>query len=175
MPVNLEIKAHIPNLCSAEKIAIEIGANEAGVLIQTDTYFNSPNGRLKLREFPDENAELIFYKRDEDSIQRKSDFSIYKTTNAYAYEHKEILTAAYGIRAVIEKRRKLYMFGATRIHIDEVKEIGSFIEFEIPVVNDDQAAKEQMNFLIDRFGISPNQFITKSYIDLILLKQEQVS
>ncbi|MBA4311294.1 MAG: adenylate cyclase [Chlorobiaceae bacterium] len=173
MPVNLEIKAHIPNLCSAEKIAIEIGAHKAGVLIQTDTYFNSANGRLKLREFPDKNAELIFYKRDEDSIQRASNYSIYKTIDSSGL--KEILTASYGIRAVIEKRRMLYLFGATRVHLDEVKGLGSFIEFEIPIISDDQAAREQMNFLIDRFRLLPDQFITKSYIDLMLLKPEQVS
>ncbi|MBI5021075.1 MAG: class IV adenylate cyclase [Ignavibacteriales bacterium] len=172
MPVNLEIKAHVNDLQVAENIAIEIGAHETGVLIQTDTYFNSPNGRLKMREVPDSDAELIFYNREEDSVQRRSNFYIYKTINAS--DLKEILASSYGIRAVVEKKRKLYMLGTTRIHIDQVKDLGSFLEFEIPMGDNNQTPSGIMNYLIDRFNISHDQFITKSYIDLMLLNKEQV-
>lgn len=47
---NIEIKAIYHNLDQAKKIAIEIGAKYIGRDHQIDTYFYTPNGRLKMRE-----------------------------------------------------------------------------------------------------------------------------
>ena len=47
---NIEIKARISNFSNFLKIASEISDCPEKVLIQTDTYFKTFNGRLKLRQ-----------------------------------------------------------------------------------------------------------------------------
>ncbi|MBI5476327.1 MAG: class IV adenylate cyclase [Ignavibacteriales bacterium] len=165
MPVNLEIKARISDIDSIKKITNEIGAKYSQELIQTDTYFNTKSGRLKLREIAETGAELIFYQRSETTNKRKSDFSIYKTQNPD--QLKNLLTRSYGIKGVVRKKRELYMYGETRIHLDSVSELGNFIEFEIPVTsnNEDQS---MLIFLMEKFEIEESSLINGSYIDLYL-------
>ena len=60
---NVEIKAKYPDLEKGRGIAREIGAKFEKNYHQTDTYFYVLKGRLKLREFETEAAQLIFYQR----------------------------------------------------------------------------------------------------------------
>ena len=46
---NLELKAHCADLDAAAARVRELGARDAGLEVQTDTYFHVANGRLKLR------------------------------------------------------------------------------------------------------------------------------
>ncbi|MFT5647501.1 MAG: adenylate cyclase class 2, partial [Aureispira sp.] len=59
---NVEIKAKCADIKVLEKILLEHQADYKGLDHQIDTYFNVPNGRLKLREGNIENA-LIHYDR----------------------------------------------------------------------------------------------------------------
>lgn len=47
---NVEIKARVTNFPAFLRKASEISDKPQIVLMQTDTYFNIPNGRLKLRQ-----------------------------------------------------------------------------------------------------------------------------
>ncbi len=76
MRKNLEVKACIESVESAEKIAQSIRARFDRTMKQIDTYFNVSHGRLKLREIDDTHAELIYYTRNEDVNHRVSDFQI---------------------------------------------------------------------------------------------------
>ena len=44
--------------------------------------------------------------------------------------HK-VLAAACGIRGEVVKKRTLYLVGQTRVHIDEVENLGDFLELEV--------------------------------------------
>jgi predicted adenylyl cyclase CyaB len=166
MPVNLEIKARVTDLNSAKNTSLEIGAKYSGLLIQTDTYFNTKIGRLKLREIAGRGAELIYYNRDEATEKRISDFSIYHTQDPNLL--KELISHSWGIRGVIQKQRYLYMLNNTRIHLDDVKILGYFMELEIPVLGERNEAQNLLNFLLEKFNITESQMIRESYIDLFL-------
>lgn len=45
----------------------------------------------------------------------------------------DILSESLGKKGDIIKKRTLYLVGQTRIHIDEVKELGNFMELEVIV------------------------------------------
>jgi len=169
MPINLEIKARISDPKSAMKIARSINAQRVGSLDQKDTYYQVLHGRLKLRQHGNGRSELIFYNRREKSYQRKSKFQIYPLDDS-AQLH-DLLRQALGVVGVVEKKRRLFLFKGTRIHIDDVKELGSFLEFEAPVKSDLTSAKNALNFLIDKFHIHQQDFITGSYIDYLLKKK----
>jgi len=41
------------------------------------------------------------------------------------------LGMALGIKGVVRKQRMLYMIGQTRVHLDQVEGLGSFMELEV--------------------------------------------
>ena len=99
-------------------------------LIQTDTYFRIKSGRLKLREFANGKAEMIFYHRNEKRGRRWSYYSILNISEAK--NTKAFFKEAFGIDVVVRKTRHVYYYrGEARIHLDRVKGLGMFIEFEV--------------------------------------------
>ena len=50
MPRNVEIKARVSDPEKLKNLATTLSDSEGTIIIQSDTFFNSPNGRLKLRE-----------------------------------------------------------------------------------------------------------------------------
>ena len=137
---------------------------------QVDTYFNVPNGRLKLREGNIENS-LIHYNRTNTAGAKQSDVTLFQ----YQPDKnlKEALSKALGIKTVVDKKRKIYFIDNVKFHFDEVNELGSFIEVE--AIDKDgsigiENLKEQCNYYIQLLGISSDQFIAESYSDLLAKK-----
>jgi predicted adenylyl cyclase CyaB len=165
MPLNLEIKVRCSDLAAAEIIAKSIPANYSGVLHQTDTYFTVPKGRLKLRELQGSRAELIYYERGEEDAKRFSNYDIHFSESPESL--KFVLGKSLGIRSVVAKKRTLYLYGETRIHLDQVEQLGSFIEFEVPVKESEESAQRTLDFLIAQFGLAKEVFLKNSYVDLM--------
>ena len=165
MPANLEIKARISSISTAEMVARSIGAKHVGVLTQTDTYFYTRVGRLKLREIEEDHSELISYVRSESTDRRLSEYQIYLCSDPIHL--KNVLTESLGIRSVVKKRRTLYLFQTTRIHLDEVEGLGSYLELESPIVNSRQDAEAVVEFLVSNFSVKEKDYIRSSYVDLI--------
>lgn len=167
MPLNLELKASVPTADAARTAARRCGARFQELLLQEDTYFRVPEGRLKLREIQGRDAELIYYRREENTGDRWSDYTRVRVADAGAL--KGLLADALGLRTVVRKRRELFMLDETRIHVDEVEGLGSFVEFEIPV-DEEEKARRQLQWLRSQCGIADETVITTSYSDLILAK-----
>jgi adenylate cyclase class 2 len=74
-----------------------------------------------------------------------------------------------GVLGVVRKRRELFFYKNVRIHLDTVKELGTFVEFEAECKTPSQLkqAPAQIKFLKKAFGIENTRLISKSYIDLI--------
>ncbi|NJM62532.1 MAG: class IV adenylate cyclase, partial [Oscillatoriales cyanobacterium RU_3_3] len=89
---------------------------------QTDTYFNVPAGRLKLREGNIEN-NLIYYERSNQAGPRNSHFHLVKVPDAGAL--KEVLRKSVGIKTIVKKTREIYYIGNVKFHIDAVPVLGS--------------------------------------------------
>ncbi len=168
MPTNLELKARIGSIAAAAETALALPATSEGELLQTDTYYTVPSGRLKLRQFGGraDEAELIFYNRAEEGEERLSHFLIYP---AQAPEELDrLLTQAFGRLAQVRKRRLLFLFEGARIHLDEVEGLGSFIEFEVPVKGLEADAARTLSFLRKAFSIGEGDCFRHSYLDLTL-------
>ncbi|KAB7502399.1 hypothetical protein Anas_13557, partial [Armadillidium nasatum] len=64
MPKNIEIKAHVSVIADVHSLAQELSGSEGTIIEQTDTFFQVPKGRLKLREItvnePVEDIESSF-------------------------------------------------------------------------------------------------------------------
>ncbi len=166
MPTNLELKIHLDNPDRVmEKIQI-INSEYKGELNQTDVYYRYKKGLLKLRT---ENGSqtLIKYNRNEDTGSRWSDYQLISLENNNAREYLDDILET---ETVVEKRRQLYLFDNTRIHLDTVKDLGSFLELETLVINGKDDAEKRFNKIIGLLGLDTQKEIRRSYRDLMLEK-----
>lgn len=170
--LNVEIKAHCTNADPIRQYLIRNNAVYKGLDEQTDTYFNVVHGRLKLREGNIEN-NLIWYERANDDGPKNSHFQLVKIEDAAGL--KETLIKSIGIKVIVKKKREIYYIENVKFHIDEVEELGSFIEIEAGNVLADlpyEKLKEQCDFYIKEFAIKPADFINVSYSDMLLAQEE---
>lgn len=165
MPTNLEVKARIDRHELAEEILRSSGAEYAGIHEQVDTYFNTRGGRLKIREIDGREAELIYYERAEGGRERISQFERIPCGDPDTL--RSVLARSLGVRGVVRKKRKLFMIGPTRVHLDEVEGLGFFVELETPVESTSERARSMNASIIEKLGIRETDSIEGSYIDLI--------
>lgn len=166
MPTNLELKARYPSAERASDIATTFIKREPDVLLQIDTYYGVREGRLKLREFGLNGAELIYYHRGNQKAERISEYSIIPVHDAAGV--KELLHSRLGRRIVVDKKRLVFLYENARIHIDVVKDLGTFVEFEVLVTKGTRQAHRLIRFLCDKFEIRNDQLVGVSYSDLLL-------
>jgi len=163
MPVNLELKIRIDSLESLIERLKSINAKQDSVFLQKDIYYKIHNGLLKLRI---ENGlkTLIFYIRDEVSKNRWSDFNLLNIEDNNA---EQFLSKLFEVEEVVEKKRKLFWFNNTRIHLDEVKELGNFLELETLVINGNTEAENRFDEIVFLLNLDLSKQIKKSYKNLI--------
>jgi adenylate cyclase, class 2 len=139
---------------------------------QTDTYFNVPHGRLKLREGQIENA-LIYYNRENVKGSKVSDVMLRKHTPGEGL--KDILTELHGIKVVVEKTRSIYFVKNVKIHFDTVAGLGTFIEVEALDESGEVAIEtlqQQCNEFRDFFGVVNEDLLSSSYSDMLIKLQQ---
>jgi adenylate cyclase class IV len=129
MARNIEIKARIEGVESMLPKAAALADRGPVEILQDDTFFACPNGRLKLRVLSPEEGQLIFYRRPDTRGPKESFYLISPTTKPDVL--RESLTLAYGRIGRVRKKRILFMAGRTRIHLDRVEDLGDFIELEV--------------------------------------------
>jgi predicted adenylyl cyclase CyaB len=166
---NLELKARYADLDLAAERAQELGARDAGLEVQTDTYFRVPTGRLKLREIEGKETFLIGYVRPDQSSARHSNYHLVPVEDPAAL--KAALTDTLGVRGVVAKRRRIWLWENVRIHLDEVTGLGTFIEFEAVITSpaEEAAAPGQLDRLSHLLKINANDRLAPSYADLLNL------
>lgn len=170
MPLNIEFKAKTNNVLSAEKILLQYNPTFIGEDHQIDTYFNVAAGRMKLREGNIENV-LIHYERENTAGSKSSQVLLYQ--HQPDENLKAILTKASGIKAVVDKKRKIYFIDNVKFHFDTVQNLGTFIEVEA-IDKDGSIGKEklqeQCDFYAAMFDIKQEDFMAVSYSDMIIAK-----
>ncbi len=163
MPTNLELKAKLDNFRKIKSLLKKINAEHCGILNQRDTYFKAKGFLLKLRRVNGE-YELIKYIRDEKTKKRWSNFELLKIEGK---NPEKYLSSFLKVEAVVEKKRELYMFKNTRIHLDTVKGLGKFIELETIVDKGKIDAQKRFNELVDLLDLDLTKQIKTSYRFLI--------
>ncbi len=164
----VEIKAKCKNLDRVRRKLKKVGAEFVGVFHQIDTYFVVGEKRLKLREIEGEKtAKLIYYLRENIRGPKVSNILIVGTTEGD--ELKKILNDVLGIKVVVDKKREIYKYKGVQIHLDEVKNLGSFIEFEMRIPKGAEArGRKYLKNLMNELEIVEKDLITGSYSDLLL-------
>ena len=81
---------------------------------------------------------------------------------------EEALSRSLGIRGRIEKTRTLFVWGHTRIHLDDVVGLGSFLELETVMEGiDRREAEAETHVVIEALDLDPGAFLDVPYLELL--------
>lgn len=183
---NLEIKAQVSGKLNKLRECLQaLGAHYEWTRQQTDTFFATPQGRLKLREERDQNgvkeAELIPYFRPDTIGPRESRFVILNVSQPELT--RDLLTQMLGVTVTVCKTRELWLLhdDTVRVHLDQVEDLGEFLEIEailetenILAINSDdlssftQVQTGRLKELLIALGVSNQDQVAVAYADLLL-------
>jgi predicted adenylyl cyclase CyaB len=163
---NLEIKVKVENL---EEIENRLDfAEHKPTLEQTDTYFLLGEKRLKIREEKTKN-EIIYYERKMKNGTRESIYhriTIPKNTVKFL---KAVFDFIFGTKVLVTKKRDLYLYKNTRIHLDTVNNLGEFVELETVVFDDTkkESYEKEHEEVKNKLLLTNYPAIAGSYSDLL--------
>lgn len=162
---NVEFKAELRDLPLAMSVCGTLGARYVGMLEQTDTYFRIADARLKKRESVGEPTEWIFYERADSASPKVSKFMIYSESEAL----ERFGFSPLPVWVVVKKTRELLLFGNVRIHLDMVRDLGTFIELEAMVTKECDEAACRASIARIRSALAPmlGEPISAGYSDLL--------
>jgi predicted adenylyl cyclase CyaB len=167
MARNVEIKARVADLTTVRSTAASMASGEGVVIEQTDVFFVVPRGRLKVRQFGDLSGELIAYDRQDAAGPKESVYTRVRCADAAALARA--LETVLPVRGRVRKRREVFIVGRTRVHLDDVQHLGSFVELEV-VLDDHESLEEgrrEAERLMNALAISPSMLVSGAYIDLL--------
>lgn len=179
---NIELKASCSDLDAARQAAERVGARLHLIERQRDTYFCCEQGRLKLRErWPESRegtdandtvrgtslAELIWYHRPDAVQPRASEYTRVPVGDGEAM--RGVLAGALGVIVEVVKRRTVYLYHNVRIHLDEVEQLGTFVEFEavMGAGEDESESRARLDELTREMGITRDRVVGVCYSDLL--------
>jgi adenylate cyclase class IV len=153
MPRNIEIKARIDSVEALRPRAEALAGAPAVLIVQDDSFFTVPQGRLKLRQFEDGSAELIHYHRADSVDAKASDYVRVPVPDPAAL--REALARACGLQGRVRKQRWLCL--------------GDFMELEV-VLQDGQSDAEGQataEALMQQLGLAQAERLAGAYLDLL--------
>jgi predicted adenylyl cyclase CyaB len=165
MAFNLELKIKIASHIRFISILREIGAEDMGQLKQKDIYYKVKRGLLKLR-VENKTYTLIKYFRDEKGKR----WSNYELLRLEGKNPEKYLCNILKIDTVVEKKRKLFLYKNTRVHLDEVKGLGKFIELETLLIGNRKDAVNRFNEIVKILNLDLSKQIRASYKNLMTRK-----
>lgn len=162
MPHNLELKIKVDSHAKLINLLKKMEAEYKGILVQKDIYFKVKKGLLKLR-VERGTFTLIKYLRDEKG-KRWSNYELLKLNGK---NPEKYFRDIFEIVAVVMKKRKLYLHDNTRIHLDDVKGLGKFLELETLLVGNRDDAQKRFNKTVRLLKLDLSKQIRSSYKTLL--------
>jgi predicted adenylyl cyclase CyaB len=169
---NIEIKYRLSRLQKMTEFLSSLPeVRQVKTIQQTDIYYSTLRGRLKLRIPSSGRAELIYYEREDLSSARESDYHLFPVKDPDLLD--TLLSQALEVKVQVKKQRTLFMFRNVRIHLDQVEDLGEFLEFE-SVLDEDTSPElaaenlHQIQQSLAHFNLIPQ---SGSYADLLIEKR----
>jgi len=169
---NIELKVKIDNFRMMKSLLKKIKAKHIGEMYQRDTYFNCKNGRLKIRNIDHKKFELISYNRPNKINEKISTYEIFSINPEEINSVQSSMNRKFGERVIVEKRRDLWIYKNTRVHLDKVIKLGKFLELETAIGKNLKSAKAEFKKLFDLLNLKKYKKQEYSYSDLLLEKSK---
>jgi predicted adenylyl cyclase CyaB len=165
---NVEIKARLRDPEGLRRRLAALATDGPHELAQHDTFFRCHRGRLKLRRFADGGGELIAYHRDDDAGPTTSRYEIVPCADPATLA--AALAATLGVLGEVRKGRTLWHVGRTRVHLDRVEGLGSFVELEVVLAAGEAEASgvREAEALMVALELDAAARVEAAYVDLLL-------
>ncbi|MCI5057583.1 MAG: CYTH domain-containing protein, partial [Flavobacteriales bacterium] len=100
-----------------------------------------------------------------------SDIALYKSQEPKAL--KQLLDASLKTIVVVDKQREIYFIDHIKIHVDEVLNLGDFLEIEVIDKTDTMEVEtmhQECNELMKKFNLDASLLLRNSYSDMLMSK-----
>lgn len=164
---NIEIKARVKDLEQVRSRVLAESDEYIGLDHQIDTYFKTKSGRLKLRESTLSGSYLIIYNREDTHAPVSSNYHMLVVEEPEGV--KEMMEKLLGLHRVIRKKRDIFLYRNVRIHLDQVEQLGNFLEMEAVIdekYHDETEEKEKIFRLMKILEINVEDLVSESYENL---------
>lgn len=182
IPVMVEVEAKIvlPDcgiLGTVEEKLRSLGAVPEAVVVEEDTYYQHPcrdfsetDEALRIRRV-NGSAELTYKgpKRVISGSKAREELTI-KPVDVDAMD-KLLRVLGFHPVAVVRKERRYYRFRETMVSLDQVDELGCFVEVEYRGLGGIEDAAREIDRVLEELGLAKYPRTTKSYLELILEKK----
>ena len=172
MNIEIEAKLKVDSLESVKESLERLGASFVAEQLQKDFYFDDSNSAftksdscLRLRWQKNECGESFFltYKGPKQKSDFKKRVEIEIEVDDFKAAEKFLSALGYKKAIVVEKKRQLWRLGGCLVSLDNVSDLGRFVEIEGP--DDKKITKVQK-----RLGLENCRHIKNSYADLLAEK-----
>ena len=171
----MEVEAKFPYVEGVEEKVREI----AELIIEKyehDVYFAHPcrdfaqtDEAIRIRR--DVEGITLTYKGPKVDAETKSREEIKLKVKDFESARRILERLGFKPVAEVKKFRKIYGFGDAIICVDEVEDLGKFVEIEIEAEN--LGVKEKVFHIAEQLGYSREDSIRESYLELILQKKSR--
>ena len=181
----VEVKIAIDSYDEMEQRILNVGAEKINREVQIDSYYDHP-----CRTFQDTDEALRVRSRQplgkEEADSRNGLVELtYKgpkidSTTKTRIESSAMLNDSVEITSILEnlsfklvanvtKKRQFFSLPSITISIDDVEDVGLFMELESVVkIKDVDHARENIFTLMEKLGLDPSQSIRESYLELYM-------
>jgi adenylate cyclase class 2 len=177
--LEVELKVRVPSLEPVRKELQEKGAEYSGRIHENDIYYNAPHRDFSVTD----EAVRVRYTNDHAVITykgpkiRKSGLKAREELNT-AVESGEVFEQmldrlGFTRTTEVNKWRENYRFSDAAISLDEVDELGTFVEIEILAADENSPAALLIGSIAKEIGVS-GEPILASYLELLLAKRSAV-
>jgi adenylate cyclase, class 2 len=167
--VEIEAKLKVDSLEPVAQKLKQIGAMFGGTVLQTDHYFDDTNGsvaksdkalrlRCETREAIVKNVLAYKGPRETGAFKRRQEIQFGVDTTEQAIQ----FLAAIGFEKslVVRKRRKVWHIEGCEVALDDLAELGTFVEIEGP-------SEEKIINVQSKLGLSNVPHVRESYATLM--------
>jgi adenylate cyclase class 2 len=177
--LEVELKVKVPSLESVRKLLLEKGAECSGRIHEHDIYYNAPHRDFGITD----EAVRVRYTNDHAVVTYKG-----AKIKKFGLKAREELNTAVESGEVFEtmldrlgftkttevnKWRENFRYSDAAICLDEVDELGTFVEIEIMTEDENSHAAVVIQRIAKEIGVS-GEPILASYLELLLSKRSAV-
>jgi adenylate cyclase class 2 len=180
--IEVEFKAKIENyekFIEAKNKILSLGSKLISKTLEEDIYFQHPlrdfsktDEALRLRGTNGKN--YLTYKGAKISKISKTRLEIQTEIENFENTKEIFLKLGFKPVATISKKREKYILENTFIYMDEVKDLGYFIEIEEETENElsIKIIEEKLIKILEKINIPKKSITRKSYLELLLEKKK---
>jgi adenylate cyclase class 2 len=162
----------------------ELDAESLGTVVQRDTYYDAPHRdfattdealRLRRESIPDEEhgETRVTYKgplvddTSKSRVEHETAVTDGETMDAILRE------LGFSPAAVVEKRRERFAYEGYTVTLDDVTDVGTFVEVEREALESELASAREGAYAVVRdLGLDPDEGIRTSYLGMLLDESE---